>query len=313
MTYTTTQQEIRTAMMIGQTALVYDPAAHYQVTISDIEYRRDGDVSWLARIYQPQGPGPFLAILDVHGGAWTVGSRTQNQLVDTALAESGIVVVALDFRLAPVPYPAQVQDVNYGTRWLKTHAVEFKASPEFLGGLGTSSGGHTVMLSALRPRDPRYAAIPLPDASDNDASLTYVLSLWGVLDPYARYLYAKKEVLQHLIHGSELYFGSVEAMQEGNPVLILERGEKVELPPVLIVQGTHDANVPKEIPERFYTAYNNVGGAIELEWFPGSRHGFARRPGPDTVRALQVMKDFIARQVKVPVARCLTITSLETL
>jgi hypothetical protein len=136
----------------------YDPAARYDVETYDVEYRRDAETVWLARIYQPQGPGPFPALMDVHGGAWTTSDRTSNAPMANALAASGLVVVALDFRLAPDhPYPASVQDTNYGTRWFKAHAHEYNADPRHLGGLGGSSGGHVLMLSAMRPRDPRYA------------------------------------------------------------------------------------------------------------------------------------------------------------
>src|SRR4051794_32747907 len=143
----------------------YDPAGRYEITTTDVEYRHDGEQSWLVRIYQPRGTGPFPALLDVHGGAWSMSDRHGNAHMDEALAASGLVVAAIDFRLAPQhAYPASLEDVNYGTRWLKAHAREFGADPRHLGGLGTSSGGHQVMLSAMRPRDPRYAALPLPEA-----------------------------------------------------------------------------------------------------------------------------------------------------
>ena len=69
----------------------YDPNAHYEVKVFDVEYRRDGDDVWLARIFQPQGAGPFPTLLDVHGGAWANGDRLMNEGTDIALAESGIV------------------------------------------------------------------------------------------------------------------------------------------------------------------------------------------------------------------------------
>ncbi len=278
--------------------LTYDPAADYDVDISDHPYRTDGDRSWLVRVYQPQGPGPFPMIVDVHGGHWTLGDRTQNALIDTALARSGIVVAALDFRLGPAdPYPGQVQDVNYGTRWLKAHAAEFNASPDLMGGLGTSSGGHSVMLSALRPHDPRYAAISMPEAPNADASLTYVFSLWGVLCPYTRYRYAQNARREDLIHGSEGYFITEEAMVEASPVMALETGEKTAQPSVLILQGTDDANVPLEIPRRFVAAYEKAGGPIQIEWFEGAPHGFGRTESPHTTRAIQAMKAFVAGMV----------------
>jgi acetyl esterase len=277
----------------------YDPEQSYKVRVHDVTYREDQEGSWLARIYQPEGAGPFPALLDVHGGAWNRGSYTNNERIDQALAESGLVVAAIALRLAPqYPYPAQVADVNYATRWFKAHARDFNADARMVGGLGTSSGGHTIMLSAMRPQDPRYRAFALEGADDKvDATLSYVLAGWPVLDPYARYLYAKESGYDRLMESTEAYFLTKEAMREGNPQLILERRESAELPPVLILQGTADDNVPLSIPHRFVEAYRAAGGAVELELFPGMPHGFGSKPGAESDRALALMKAFVARRL----------------
>jgi acetyl esterase/lipase len=281
-------------------AVNYDPEARYEVKVYDVIYRRDQDGSWAGRIYRPEGVGPFPAVLDVHGGAWTRGGYTDNERMDGGLAASGLVVAAIACRQAPkYPYPAQVADVNYGTRWLKAHARDFNADPHAVGGLGTSSGGHTLLLSAMRPHDPRYRALPLPEAEGVDATLLYAVAGWPVLDSYARYVYAKESGRAPLVEATEGYFLTQEAMREGNPQLVLERGEAVALPPTLIVQGTADDNVPLSIPHRFVEAYRAAGGAVELELFPGMPHGFARNPGPESDRAIESMKAFIARQLTV--------------
>jgi acetyl esterase len=284
--------------MAKQLALTYNPTQRFQIQTYDVEYRRDQNESWLARIYQPRGNGPFPALVDVHGGAWNRGDRTNNEVMNQALATSGIVVAAVDYRLAPQhPYPSQIADVNYATRWLKAHAGDFNADPHSVGGIGSSSGGHTVMLSAMRPHDPRYTALPLPEGEEFDATLLYLLCAWPVLDSYARYLYARETGAEHLKASTEAYFLNEETMQEGNPQMILERGEKVELPPTLIVQGTADDNVPMSIPERFVQAFRAAGGEVELEIFPDMPHGFGNRPGAESDRAVELMKAFIARQL----------------
>ena len=276
----------------------YIPTAKYNVSIDDVEYRRAGNESWLARIYQPQGDGPFPVLLDIHGGAWNGGSRTSNPQIDQALAASGMVVAAVDFRLAPqYPYPAQVADTNYATRWFKAHAAKFKGDARSIGIVGFSSGGQTALLSAMRPHDPRYSEIPLPEAPALDATVTYVLSFWGVLDPYARYLYAQKAGRAELVKASEAYFLTTEAMQEGNPQYILNRGEPVTLPPTLLIQGTSDANVPLEIPKHLAAAYRKAGGAIEMHIFPNMPHGFAGWPAPEVERALGITKAFVSSRL----------------
>jgi acetyl esterase len=105
------------------TAVDYDPSNEYGIKVWDVEFRRDPIRTLMARIYQPQGKGPFPALLDFHGGAWNDQDRTANAPMDEKLAASGILVVAIDLRLAAeAPYPASVADANYGIRWLKTKA-----------------------------------------------------------------------------------------------------------------------------------------------------------------------------------------------
>jgi acetyl esterase/lipase len=278
--------------------LTYDPNGQYDVEVFDVMYRSSPDGDLPARIYQPRGEGPFPALLDVHGGAWNRGNYLDNQRIDHALAASGLVVAAIEFRQAPAyTYPTQVADVNAGTRWFKAHAQEFNADARQLGGLGTSSGGHTMMLSAMRPHDPRYTNLELPEADGVDATLAYILAAWPVLDSYARYGFAKEQGNASLISATEAYFVTEEAMKEGNPQLILERGEPVELPPTLIVQGTADNNVPLSVSERFEASYRAAGGFVERELFPDMSHGFARDAGAESDRAIALMKAFVARQL----------------
>ena len=117
----------------------------------------------MARIYQPKGAGPFPTVLDLHGGAWNAKDRHAEEPMDRALASSGLLVVAIDMTWAKeAPYPASVQDANYGVRWLKTKAASWNGDASKLGIYGSSSGGHVAELLAMRPHDPRYNAIPLP-------------------------------------------------------------------------------------------------------------------------------------------------------
>ena len=98
----------------------YDPENKCEISVKELEYQ-DG---LAVRVYQPAGAGPFPASVDVHGGVWTNGDRSANEVMDRGLAESGIVVAAVDFRQSPDhPYPAQVADVNLAIRWLKSRAA----------------------------------------------------------------------------------------------------------------------------------------------------------------------------------------------
>jgi len=287
--------------MVQLPALSYDPKQSFGLDVTEVEYRRDLNVSWMARVYQPQGTGPFPVMLDVHGGRWNRGTRTNAEVMDRALAESGIVVASIEFRLAPDhPYPAQVADINYGTRWLKARARDFNADPGSIGAIGSSSGGHGVFLSGMRPHDPRYAALPLDEAPELDATLNYILACWPVVDPHARYLYAQETNNEGLVAATNAYFTSSDGATEGNPHMILQRGEMVTLPPAIIIQGTEDDNIPVPATKEFAEAYRRSGGEIQLEIFDGMPHGFGYRRGPETDRAVDLVKAFIARQLSAP-------------
>src|SRR5919107_3250940 len=114
----------------------YDPASVYSTNVWDVEFRRDPKRTLMARIYQPQGDGPFPALLDLHGGAWNEKDRTANAPMDEKLAASGLLVVAVDLTLAPeAPYPASVQAANYAVRWLKANASKWNGDPVTVGAL----------------------------------------------------------------------------------------------------------------------------------------------------------------------------------
>jgi acetyl esterase/lipase len=218
--------------------------------------------------------------------------------MDRAVAASGVLVVAIDMTLAPeAPYPASVQDANYGVRWLKSKAAGWNGDPATLGVLGSSSGGHIAELLAMRPRDVRYNAIPLPGAPSLDATVAYVATRSPISDPYARYQQAEKIKREGLIKASKTYFKPWETIYEGNPQRILERREAVTLQPLLIMQGALDDNVLPAVQEKFATTYRAAGGDCHLQVFEGCEHEWIAKPGPQTDRAHEMVKAFIARNL----------------
>src|SRR5436190_1240254 len=194
--------------------------ARFEIEVRDLEYHCHGDAPLLARLYRPTGSGPFPALIDVHGGAWASGDRLNNAPLDEALAKSGIVVLAIDFRMPPEHrYPASIADINLATRWLKAH---------------------------------------------------------------------------------DAYWRSEAEMEEGNPQLVLERGEAGTLPPAIVVQGLADDNVTPDMADRFAAAWHSRGGRLELHKFDGQPHTFIPRdPGSDASRrATELLRDFVLAQAR---------------
>jgi acetyl esterase/lipase len=280
---------------------VHDPSQRYELDFTEVSYLQDADKTFMVRVCQPRGEGPFPAMLFVHGGHWSLGDRMRNTWLYEEIAARGLAVFSIDFRRSPQhPYPLPLADINYGVRWVKAHAGDFNASTDGVGALGASSGGHQIMLNALRPADARYTTRPMPEAPGVDASLAYVIGCWPILDPYARYLFAQDTGREELVEATEGYFGSVEAMQEGNPTLIVERGQATHLPPTLIIQGTEDTNVTPEMQRRFAAACWANGMPCELEVFDGMPHGTTQWPADKVHEAVELITRFIARRLNAP-------------
>jgi acetyl esterase/lipase len=219
--------------------------------------------------------------------------------MDRALAASGLLVVAIDLTLAPeAPYPACVQDANYGVRWLKWKAASWKGDPSKIGIYGSSSGGHVAELLGMRPRDARYNAIPLVEAPKIDATVAYIAMRSPISDPYARFQNAQNMKRDPMINNHTTFFKPWETIYEANPQQILDRREKVTLVPLLIMQGALDDNMLPAVQEKFAASYKAAGGDCQYHLFEGSVHEWVATPGPQTDRAREMVKAFVARQLK---------------
>src|SRR5262245_42719068 len=252
----------------------YKPDAHVDITVREVEFRRTVKGRQLmARIYQPSGPGPFPTLLDLHGGAWNAKDRKAEEPMDRAIASSGVLVVAIDLTLAPeAPYPACVQDANYGVRWLKAKAPSWNGDPSKIGIYGSSSGGHVAELLGLRPKDSRYNAIPLPEAPKVDATVAYVAMRSPISNTFARYENAVDKKRDAMIANNKTFFVPWDTIHESNPQEILERHERVTLVPMLIMQGALDDNVLPAVQQKFANTYKAAGGACDYHVFEDSEH-----------------------------------------
>ena len=103
--------------------------------------------------------------------------------------------------------------------------------------------------------------------------------------------------MERLVEASEGYFLTEQAMREGNPQDVVRRGDQEELPPIQVLHGSADKNVPLHLVERFAENYRAAGGELALEVFPGQPHTFGAEPGAVTDDAIARMRAFVAKQV----------------
>jgi acetyl esterase/lipase len=294
----------------------FDLSAPYEVEESDLVYARADGKDLLARIYRPRGtPSALLpAIVDVHGGAWSRGDHTVGALHDHGLAACGLVVACLGFRQGPDhKHPAAAADVAAGVRWVRAHAQRLGVDGTRVGLVGASSGGQLALLVAVTPGAPEHSgtAIVRPDGSRaagaGDESVSFVIALYPVADPLARYRYALGRLkeppapsgfnAQNLVNGHHAYFTDEAAMSAASVTRIVSSGQARALPPAWVAHPENDDNVPASITDAFVDAYAAAGGSIERVHFPGARHGFIQQAHPDSEKCIALMRDFIGRHL----------------
>lgn len=116
---------------------------------------RPGDPAVPVRIYRPNQRLVPAAVYSVHGGGFIAGDLETEHALNVRLAsELGVVVVSVDYRLAPeTPFPGPLEDVYAGLVWTVDHADELGFDPQRIAIQGTSAGGGLCAALALLARD----------------------------------------------------------------------------------------------------------------------------------------------------------------
>jgi len=262
-------------------------------------------VDLLATIYRPRNSTkPLPVLIDVHGGAWGSGDRTGDALYSAALAKTGLVVVSIDFRQSPAfKHPTASADVTAAVRYVRLNAKTLNADASRIGFIGSSSGAHLALLAALRPDAPQHKGTPIlgPDGKyaahdDISATVNYVVAMWPVSDPAARYRYAKRANLTRLAELTDLYFADEAARWDASISRMVTAGEAKSLPPLLVVQPGDDSNIPQDMTFDLLHAWQARGGKLDYAFYPGQPHAFGHRASAATSDLIATVSAFIARQ-----------------
>ncbi|GAB2760144.1 alpha/beta hydrolase [Nocardioides salsibiostraticola] len=154
-----------------------------QVTVErDIAYNEHGKRGMLD-IYLPSGgvpEGGAPVLLQVHGGAWTIGKKEEQGLpLMNHLAAKGWVCVAINYRLAPRdPWPAHIVDVKQAIAWIREHIASYGGNSDYIAITGGSAGGHLSSLAALTANDPVWQ----PGFEEADTTVQVAVPHYGVYD-----------------------------------------------------------------------------------------------------------------------------------
>ena len=244
------------------------------------------------------------AVVMVHGGAWTSNDRHTPAVVSQDLALAGFDVFSLDFRDGRNgKHPCAVQDITAGIRFVRANAAALAVDADAIGLIGSSSGGHLVLLAALQPdiaahRGTRVAIDgSFDEAEEVSAAVACVAALWPVSDPLVRYRYALGVGRDELVAAHLRYYRDEAHMREASVQRLLDVGEPERLPPLLLVQPGEDANVPRQMTLDLLSAYQDAGGTLQYLFYPGLPHAFAYQSSPETTSLAGEIREFLGRRL----------------
>jgi acetyl esterase/lipase len=255
----------------------------------DIAYGDEPDMR--LDVYRPSEPGECRpGIMEVHGGAWMIGSKREQGIpLLNHLAANGWVGVNVDYRLSPrVKFPDHLIDLKRAIRWYREHATEYGADPDFLCVTGGSAGGHLAALLALTPGVPEYQ----PGFEDVDTTVRAAVTFYGVYD-----------IVALLDGGSKTFASTMERRVMG--VRRAEHPEAYEkaspahwinaaAPPFLVVHGSLDTLVPVTQARSFAERLREVSTAPVLyAEMKGAQHAFDIFPSYRTARVIEGVERFL--------------------
>jgi len=270
------------------------------VETETLTYGRAGGVDLLAEHYRAaQGDDRSgKAVVMVHGGAWTSTDRHTPEVLCRDLASRGLSVFSLDFRDGRNgKHPCAVRDITAGVRYIRARAAAFDIDPDRIGLIGSSSGGHLVLLAAIQPDIDAHRGTPIHadvDAESVSARVCCVVALWPVSDPLFRFRYAQRAGREELVAAHRRYYRDEAHMREASVQRALRAGEAQCLPPALVVQPGEDANVPRQMTLELVRGYQDAGGSLDYRFYPGLPHAFAYHSSPETTRLGRGIGAFLA-------------------
>jgi acetyl esterase/lipase len=225
-------------------------------------------------IYRPSGEvNDAPVLLQVHGGAWTIGNKDQQGLpLMRHMASRGWVCVAINYRLSPrSAWPAHIVDVKRAIAWIREHGKEHGADPSFIAITGGSAGGHLAALAALTPNDPDYQ----PGFEDADTGLQAAVPFYGVYDLAG--VTGEKAVkrMRDLFLGPRVFFDNArrnpEPFEKASPILRVHK----DAPPFYVIHGTNDTLVSIGQARTFVEKLRDASDhAVAYSELSGTQHAF---------------------------------------
>ena len=234
---------------------------------------------------RPKGvKGSVPVAVYIHGGAWVEGKKKTDAFyksVRPLLLARGVAVVTIDYRLAPKHrFPAQMHDVTYAIRYLRSQAKAMRIDPERIAVFGTSAGGHLASLLGTADKAAGFEGGALPGLSSRVAA---VATIAGLADLTATFPPLIQVAIQRTF-GTPGAVPAATTLANASAVTHASAGD----PPFLLVHGTADEVVPYSQSVELTRRLKGAGVAAELVTVTGGTHALAtpgQSPPPEQISA----------------------------
>ena len=243
----------------------------YQVH-KDIAYGHvDGRVL-LVDLYVPQDAAEPPLLVWVHGGAWRSGSKDRVSLL--GLTSSGYAIASVDFRQSgEAPFPAQIHDIKAAIRFLRAEAPTYGYDAERIAITGSSSGGHLAAVVGVTNGHAELEG-EVGNHLDQSSSVQAIVDYYGPTN-------LASILPQSTPHGLSVREPALDLLLGGQPDAVPELAELASVvthvdatdPPLLILHGDQDPQVPINQSHELHGAYKERGLTVHFEVVHGAAHG----------------------------------------
>jgi acetyl esterase/lipase len=274
--------------------------------IRDVEYGKGGGHPLLMDIVRPKDTpkDPMPAIVFIHGGGWSGGSKNDCVAFATIAAQHGCFAASIDYRLTnEAPFPAQIEDCKCAIRWARAHAKEYNVDSDRIGVWGGSAGGHLVALLGTTAGIKEFEGTG--GWQDQSSKVQAVCDCFGPTDLLKLVEDAEKGILPP---AWEQYLGKIgsgddilsklvggranekkDVCRRASPITYVTKDDA----PFLICHGDQDPLVPLDQSILLDKALKNAGVESTLIVVNGGGHGWADHPEVD-----KAVADFFEKHLK---------------